>query len=271
MTARMWKMAMNAVKGLLSIALVFVAVRNNMTPLQSQCCGIAMTTDGWDSTGDISTPEFWGERMEREETLEFDFKDFRQNYTPPPPPPPPPPPRSEMEVPERELHRQGKQLRNVEGDGNCLFRAVAYQFSETEKDHPRIRACAIHTMRTCPENFIPFFVESDEGCIDYDAYVDTMAQDHKWGTHIEATAISKGLGLPVRIFRADPRTGTVSGYYCHGFDGEEPAISIDIAYHAEEEHYYAVEPLSEQAVGGEGAVREGEASPVEGTGTAPMS
>lgn len=74
-----------------------------------------------------------------------------------------------------------------------------------------VRPRSAHTLggpfaaQTCPEDFIPFFVESDEGCIDYDAYVDTMAQDHKWGTHIEATAISKGLGLPVRIFRADPR------------------------------------------------------------------
>lgn len=59
MTVRMWKIAMNALKILLSKASKLVAARNNITPLQSRCCGIILATVGWDSTGIISLPDFW--------------------------------------------------------------------------------------------------------------------------------------------------------------------------------------------------------------------
>ena len=75
-----------------------------------------------------------------------------------------------------EIHRLGLGLRDVQGDGNCLFRAVADQLWGVSGRHVEVRKLVcdyLETNREGMEAFVwPFLKEAE----DYDGYVQRMRQ-----------------------------------------------------------------------------------------------
>eukprot|EP00667_Euglena_gracilis_P022743 EG_transcript_25438 len=86
----------------------------------------------------------------------------------------------------------GLKVRDVPGDGNCLFRAAADQMYETSAKHAAVRQETVQYIRAHPEAFAPF-VEDDEP---FEDYIARMQQDSEWGGNIEIQAMSL-------LYRAD--------------------------------------------------------------------
>ena len=55
--------------------------------------------------------------------------------------------RSEMEVLSKSLHARGYDLKDVIGDGNCLFRSVAYHVFGNEDGYAALRARVVKELR----------------------------------------------------------------------------------------------------------------------------
>jgi hypothetical protein len=89
----------------------------------------------------------------------------------------------------------GLKVRDVPGDGNCLFRAAADQLYETSAKHANVRRDTVQYIEDHPDAFAPF-VEDDESFGDY---VSRMREDAEWGGHLEIQAMSLLYGTDIII------------------------------------------------------------------------
>lgn len=86
-----------------------------------------------------------------------------------------------------QLEKIGLGLKDIPGDGNCLFRALADQLyggQEGQKLHGRLRNETVKYMLKNKEDFEPFFA-SDEG-LTFDRHLDLLSED---GTYAGNDAI----------------------------------------------------------------------------------
>lgn len=75
-----------------------------------------------------------------------------------------------------EIVRLGLGLRDVQGDGNCLFRALADQLWGVQKQHVEVRKLVcdyLETNREAMEVFVLAFMKDGEG---YEGYIERMRQ-----------------------------------------------------------------------------------------------
>jgi OTU domain-containing protein 3 len=68
--------------------------------------------------------------------------------------------RQEAAALQQQLDRSGLRVRDVLGDGNCLFRAVSCALYGDENSHRTIRSQVVAFMRANADSFAPF-VEDD--------------------------------------------------------------------------------------------------------------
>ncbi|AFR97969.2 hypothetical protein C343_06123 [Cryptococcus neoformans C23] len=106
--------------------------------------------------------------------------------------------KSEDAAVKSEISRLGLTLRDVQGDGNCLFRCLSDQLYGTEKRHAEIRKVVcdyLDSHKETMEGFVvPFMKEGEK----YEGYVQRMRQSKQFGSHIEIQAAA-------RIFQRDIR------------------------------------------------------------------
>ena len=81
-------------------------------------------------------------------------------------------------------------IRDVDGDGNCLFRAVADQIGGNEDNHRHYRKIALRHIRENSKLYSNFLLEDET----IDEYVKEMEEDGTWGGHFELAALSGALG-----------------------------------------------------------------------------
>ena len=85
-------------------------------------------------------------------------------------------PAKDLAILGKQLHSIGLTLRDVVGDGNCLFRALSDQLYGDESHHVELRAMTVAHIRAHKEFFEPFR-ESEKEDETFEEYVDDMAQD----------------------------------------------------------------------------------------------
>jgi OTU domain-containing protein 3 len=80
-------------------------------------------------------------------------------------------------------------LRDVGGDGNCLFRAFADQVDGSEAAQAFMREEACSFMARQEEFFRPFLDEEEEGT--FENYLKAMRRSGEWGGHLELQALAE--------------------------------------------------------------------------------
>lgn len=98
----------------------------------------------------------------------------------------------------RRLDEAGLRVSYVEGDGNCLFRAIAFQLWEDEKLWYRVRAEVVEYIKIHRDHF-EYFVEDDEP---FEDYVTRMGSPAEWGGNQEVFAAAQLYGIDVSIYQA---------------------------------------------------------------------
>ncbi|KAF9903195.1 hypothetical protein EC991_004103 [Linnemannia zychae] len=100
----------------------------------------------------------------------------------------------------RELKHQlaslNLQLKDTMGDGNCLFRACADQFSGTERDHPSLRAEVCQYIEDHGEHFKLFL---DDETVE--AHVGKMRKNGTYGGNIELVAFARMKKVDIKVYQ----------------------------------------------------------------------
>ncbi|WVF70319.1 hypothetical protein IAT40_005109 [Kwoniella sp. CBS 6097] len=98
-----------------------------------------------------------------------------------------------------EVARLGLCLRDVKGDGNCLFRVLSDQGFGGEKRHAEIRKLVcdyLESHKSVMEGFVVPFMKDGEG---YEGYVARMRQLKQFGSHIEIQAAARVFKRNIRV------------------------------------------------------------------------
>ncbi|RSH92953.1 hypothetical protein EHS25_008401 [Saitozyma podzolica] len=104
----------------------------------------------------------------------------------------------------REMSRLGLSLRDVEGDGNCLFRALSDQLYGEQNRHPEIRKLTCDYLETHKQDMEFWVLYSS--CLegeDYAAYVTRMRKSGQYASEVEVNAAARMLRRDIRIVHSD--------------------------------------------------------------------
>jgi len=128
-------------------------------------------------------------------------------------------------------------MRDVDGDGNCLFRSIADQIEGVEANHRKYRDMGVQHMKD-NKDFFKFFLDEKE---DFDKYLKDMDENGTWGGHFELVALSAVLGVNfvLHMKDKDPYLITAGAKY------NKSIKTYHLAYHIDE-HYSSVRKLGDE-------------------------
>ncbi|KAJ3019966.1 hypothetical protein HKX48_001511 [Thoreauomyces humboldtii] len=141
-----------------------------------------------------------------------------------------------------QLAKLGLVIKDVAGDGNCLFRALADQLTGTPGTHADQRASTCAFMESHADDFSPFIDESEKG--GFPTHVNRMRQDGCYGGNIEIVAFARAHDVDVAVHQAGEPVWIVEGSEEDSESGSTPAPSstrraLHIVYFTWE-HYASV-------------------------------
>ena len=125
----------------------------------------------------------------------------------------------------QELQKIGYYIREVRGDGNCLFRSVAEQIEEDQNNFEKYRKITTDYMEEHKEEFQPF-IEDDQTI---DDYIKSMKEDKEWGGNLEIYALSKALHANFYVYIHNHPMYVVKNF-------TDPKKNIMLTYH-DGKHY----------------------------------
>ena len=97
------------------------------------------------------------------------------------------------------LHSLGLESVEMEGDGNCQFRAFADQLFGSQQHHDLVRKQAIAHMRASAD-FFGIYFESER---EFDAYMRDMARSRTWGDELTLRACVEAFGCIAHVITSE--------------------------------------------------------------------
>jgi OTU domain-containing protein 6 len=119
-------------------------------------------------------------------------------------------------------------IKNVDADGNCLYRSIACQLP-TKTSYTSVRAACASEMLKNPDDYSAFC-----DCDDYDKYCETVKISNEWGGQVELKAIAASYQLPILIFESSAEPILMGEEFDDGSGGVGP---LKVCFHR---HYYAL-------------------------------
>ena len=138
-----------------------------------------------------------------------------------------------------ELKKLGYYIREVRGDGNCLFRSVAEQIDEDQNNFEKYRKITTDYMEENKKSFQPF-IEDDQTI---DEYINAMKEDKEWGGNLEIYALSMALHANFYVYIHNHPMYVVKSF-------DDPKKNIMLTYH-DGKHYNSLRKLEERKEGEE--------------------
>jgi len=134
-----------------------------------------------------------------------------------------------------QLEPLGFIIKDVAGDGNCLFRSIADQLEDNPNNHKKYRQEICKYLLTNKDMFAPFV--DDEEHDSYEEYVEEMQEDATWGGNIEIQAASLLYSVNIAIHQLNQPRWEIVNF----FGGKQRTIQL--SYH-NDEHYASVRPIN---------------------------
>jgi len=136
-----------------------------------------------------------------------------------------------------QLALMGLKVREVIGDGNCLFRALADQLDGDDHAHARHRQDVVRYITEHRADFEPF-IEDD---VPFTQHVQNLAQDGTYGGNDSIVAFARLHKLTVVIHQLDSPVWEVHGETVDGTSSKSPSLvrQLHISYH-NGDHYASV-------------------------------
>jgi len=134
---------------------------------------------------------------------------------------------------------KGVYMRDVEGDGNCLFRSIADHIDGDENDHEKYRKMAVEYITKNKEYFALFLLDDEK----IEDYIQDMSEDGTWGGHFELVALSYLLNVKFALYIKDKEDPVI--VKCSEKELRN-AKYVHLAYHVDE-HYSSIRKLGDDA------------------------
>lgn len=134
---------------------------------------------------------------------------------------------------QKDMNSIGLRIKEVNGDGNCLFRSISDQFEGNENNHFHYRNLTCDYIQSNRE-FIQFFIEDD---ITIDDYISRMRQNSIWGGHIELYCLSIGLIINFYVFMHNRPVYVIKNH-------DNPHRNIFLSYH-DGMHYNSIRLIND--------------------------
>lgn len=135
----------------------------------------------------------------------------------------------------KHLESLGYFIREVGGDGNCLFRSVSEQMEGNENNYKEYREKCVNYIKDNKEFFAPF-IEDDETI---DQYIDRMSKNKEWGGNLEIHALSKALEVNFYIYKEEDKQMFIVKNF------EKPKKNVSLTYH-DGKHFNSLRKLEEK-------------------------
>lgn len=129
-----------------------------------------------------------------------------------------------------QLEKLGLVLKEVEGDGNCLFRALSDQLFGSPEKHRQLRSEVVHFMRNHRDDFEPF--HSDEN-VPFDQHLELLEQDGTYAGNDSLVAFARHYQVTICIHQLNEPLWQIHG------KNEECCHELHISYH-NGDHYNSV-------------------------------
>ena len=141
-----------------------------------------------------------------------------------------------------QLALMGLKIREVIGDGNCLFRALADQLDGDDHAHSRHRQDVVRYITEHRADFEPF-IEDD---VPFTQHVQNLAQDGTYGGNDSLVAFARLHKVTVVIHQLDSPAWEVHGETADGTSSKSPSLvsQLHISYH-NGEHYASVRKIQD--------------------------
>ncbi|KAJ1918930.1 2-oxoglutarate dehydrogenase E1 component [Mycoemilia scoparia] len=146
------------------------------------------------------------------------------------------PDHSDMYAMNRVLSNVGLYCKDMTGDGNCMFRALADQIDGTPETHGRIRGFICDYMERNPQDFAPF-IEDD---VPWGRYMVSMRTLGTYGGNLELVAFARCFSVDVKVYQLGTNVFVISGSPPNSPNDMRRAYPpVHIAYHSWE-HYSSI-------------------------------
>mmetsp|Transcript_2759 Transcript_2759/g.3945 ORF Transcript_2759/g.3945 Transcript_2759/m.3945 type:complete len:250 (-) Transcript_2759:1278-2027(-) len=145
----------------------------------------------------------------------------------------------ELEYIEKRIKPMGLELKPMEADGHCLYRAVADQldkFGESSEPHLLLRSICATYMRAHPHLFEGFMVDD----LSFDDYCNRIRDTADWGGQLELRALACALETPIKVVSAETEPVIMGEEY----RGEPIVVTFHQHYLSLGEHYNSVKKSS---------------------------
>jgi len=132
-----------------------------------------------------------------------------------------------------QLEKLGLVLKEVEGDGNCLFRALSDQLFGHPEKHKQLRKEVVTYMRNHKEDFEPF--HSDEN-VPFDHHLDLLERDGTYAGNDGLVAFARANNITIAIHQLNEPLWQIHG----STNGETKCDNeLHISYH-NGDHYNSI-------------------------------
>lgn len=87
----------------------------------------------------------------------------------------------------------------MEGDGNCQFRALSDQIFGSQQHHAVVRAAAVAHMKAAHDYFSMFF----ETSMEFTSYIREMTRSRTWGDELTLRASVEAFGIVAHVVTSE--------------------------------------------------------------------
>ena len=140
------------------------------------------------------------------------------------------------------LVNQGNTIKDMDSDGNCLFRSISDQlYHDNGAKHDIVRHDVCEFLSSNKEEFAFFLLmdDDDEDVLDIDEYIEKMRDDGEWGGNVEVVVASRVYKRNIVVFSFEYANGALS-IVCE--EKEDCSSDLLLSYHGES-HYNSVHPI----------------------------
>lgn len=103
---------------------------------------------------------------------------------------------------QHKLSLKGWKIKEVAGDGNCLFRALSDQLYGSDEFHTVLREWCMNYLVVEKDYFSQYIIGGADA---FNEYVEHKRQNAVWGDDIEIQAFSEIYGIPIEIYAYDDK------------------------------------------------------------------
>uniref|UniRef100_A0A915CNY0 OTU domain-containing protein n=1 Tax=Ditylenchus dipsaci TaxID=166011 RepID=A0A915CNY0_9BILA len=96
-----------------------------------------------------------------------------------------------------------KNFKQIQGDGNCLFRSIIYCISSTEENHERVRYLIVEFMKKYPNKEWRQFWQRKESCTDMEIAAKNSSDVARYGSTVHIIAAAKLLDVNILTYNKD--------------------------------------------------------------------